>query len=146
MQTKFWLNGVFFQRWSVTGPWGEVDRPCARHAVREPRLQSFPFAGMIWWDPQRGELIGMTCDQFGWARLSRVEIGDLFARFAKTYTTRNDVIDYEFRERQGDDFVGLYRGEHVDQGLARCRVTPIAESDFSFETIATTLGLRPHEY
>jgi hypothetical protein len=140
MNTRFWIQGFFFDDWETMGPWAEGRRPVCPTVPSQP----YPYTGVIWWDRKSGTLVGRMTDHIGASTLANVEIGDLFVRFEKRYE-RGRVIYYEFKERIGEVMAGRYEGDLTGQGLAWCRLTPIEDDGPSFDALVEVLKVDPDE-
>jgi hypothetical protein len=96
------------------------------------------YAGAIWQDS--GGLTGCMQDAFGKSELSEIVISDTEVRFVKTYEGRQRPIRYLFRKKDGNTWVGDYRGEGVGVGVSRCLVTEVDDECFVSESITKLLG------
>jgi len=136
---QFLIQGLFFQNRQVLGLACSVE---GNAAVLYSGLFQFMFAGLIWTDKQSAlyELTGDMLDHFGRSRLSEVQVTDLEVKFTKRYKGREDDIFYTFKVRDGDSWVGEYRGDRVGSGTSRCIITEVPDSFFEPQSVMALLG------
>lgn len=129
MQTEFVLiHGVFFQ----DREWLGLDtRPVEGVvAVINRGLCRYQFAGVLERYPQ-GQLVGEVQDAFGEAEVSNVILTETALKFRKKYSKRADYIYYVFTKQPDGTWVGIYTGDVVGSGTARCILTPVSGTFFT---------------
>ena len=131
------INGVFFQNREQLEI-GE-DPSCGTAVFIHKDLFRYVYAGVIWTEPSGG-LRGLVQDAFGEAELSHITISDTEISFTKKYFKRDYYIEYFFRIRNGNTWVGDYKGVATGNGISRCILTEIEDEFFLPQPILKLLG------
>ena len=152
IQGLFYQNkmGLYVEHSSRTGSLGP------RIMIHE-NLNQYMYAGAMWLDPDARVqiLVGIVYDVFGHALLSNIEMSKEAFSFTKSYASRplphqdeeQPPINYSFRIRDGQSWVGEYSGRDTGTGVTRCILTEVPEDFFSPDPLLPLLGRdRPFDW
>ncbi|MCX6716665.1 MAG: hypothetical protein NTV72_01955 [Candidatus Taylorbacteria bacterium] len=90
------------------------------------------FTGLIRTDEERPWLFtGGLIDYFGESTLSKITMSSDVFYFTKKYDRRQDLIEYRFKLRGNNLWVGGYSGPVTGAGLAKCYLTEVPETFLS---------------
>ncbi len=137
MSKLFLIQGLFSQEQQR---FGIGYKPGIGEAVFvKPQMIQCFFSGFIGPQPEiAGEFPGMTGmmqDHYGEAEIADAMVTDESVSFTKIYIRRGDPIFYEFTKKEGDDWLGTYKGPAVGKGLAKCRITLVEDTFFDLTSL-----------
>jgi hypothetical protein len=125
------IQGIFFQDRTVLG----IDTAPIVGEVVLVRNDILPwlFSGVIAPGSTHFPRVtdGFIRDRFGLASISKFSLSEKRLKFTKKYEGRDDLIAYEFKKKEGNEWLGTYTGEATGNGYASCTLVKVADSFLS---------------
>lgn len=122
------ITGLFFR--NRAGFDIEPDTEVESTIIINPELLRNVFCGVIL-PEQLNTVCGFTSDAYGAAEIFKYKDTSTSLSFEKKYHDKDDVIYYLFEHKEGNEWLGTWRGKTVGIGCASCVITPVSDMLFN---------------
>jgi hypothetical protein len=138
MEKVYLLQGVFFQ--GVWNPQLAYKPDFGLDVIIEKGVDYTMYQAIVGPENNTANTFsGMMSDRYGYSVINDVQMSETELKFTKYYT-RRPPIEYSFKEKIGEMWIGTYGGPDCGRGIARCIVTEV-DASFLFLEKETYLRL-----
>ena len=129
MKKIFLIQGILFQDGEILGI-GLDDEIGER--VKVQKIMRYAIYHGIFSATKAGDVLGVMSDKYGESEIFNITLSKQELSFDKKYKNR-PLIHYSFSKKDGNIWIGEFRGPDCGIGKSKCIITEVNESFFEYE-------------